>query len=391
MTPPYWAPPPPPGGHIGYPPVAARPGLSFPPAAAGPVGLLPPPGTGYPPPPFPGAGPVRPPLSTWEGRGTFASQLGPDAELPDRWALTPTPSRVVPLRPLLFGDIVSGTFRAVRFNAASTMGVTLILVLGVQLVVALVTLGVAALGGADTALPMTGDLTNFLDSTQFALSLGDFVAAGGISAFLATAALSYTVCEGVVGRRVTPVDVFRRLGRRLGALILFSLLALTAVAVAVLAWMFVGGALSSIDRSWEWLPFYIVGSVVGLLAAGAALATKLSFVLPVICVESAGPLAAIRRSWRLTQGRFWRVFAITLFTGFIVQLAAGTVAQLLSVVSLVINLDNPVTLMIGLLASSLLGSILATPLRAGVTALLYVDARMRDEGLDIELAWSAVR
>ena len=82
-------------------------------------------------------------------------------------------------------------------------------------------------------------------------------------------------------------------------------------------------------------------------------------------------------------GSFWRVFGITLLAGIIVAIA-GAILQL------------PFTVLGGLSRSGIaetviivIGAIAAgtvtRPITAGVTVLLYVDMRMRKEGLDLAL------
>jgi hypothetical protein len=100
-------------------------------------------------------------------------------------------------------------------------------------------------------------------------------------------------------------------------------------------------------------------------------------------LENERPARALARSWRLVTGSFWRVFGITLLAGIIVAIA-GAILQL------------PFTVLGGLSGSGMaetviivIGAIAAgtvtRPITAGVTVLLYVDMRMRKEGLDLAL------
>ena len=101
-------------------------------------------------------------------------------------------------------------------------------------------------------------------------------------------------------------------------------------------------------------------------------------------LEQLGPVNALRRSWRLASGSFWRLFGILLLTVIIVFVAA-------------LVLEIPFDIGRSLLGSATaagiilagIGGIIADaitrPVLAGVTVLLYLDMRMRKEGLDLIL------
>ena len=336
-----------------------------------------------------------PPPARWEDRRTYASQLGPDADLPV-WTAFPTASGIVPLRPLGLGDILGGAFRGVRFNPGATMGLTMVLMLGVQLLAVLVTAVGLVLSGSAPIVWDTAQLTNYFETAagaaSVAVAIGLFMGGNVLGTYVITAMLSYVVCEGVAAHRVTPRDALRRLWRRLGATLAYGLLASLAV---VVPFAVIGGTLAALTAD--------VGSDVGMGASLVLLVVlvlavvafpvmvKLTFTVPAIAVEGLGPFAAIRRSWRLTHDRFWRTFGIGLLTGVIVQMVSGVMSQVLGVVGLVVAMSNPIAGTVGMLATSLLASTLTLPLQAGVTALLYTDARIRDEGLDIALAEAMAR
>jgi uncharacterized membrane protein len=107
----------------------------------------------------------------------------------------------------------------------------------------------------------------------------------------------------------------------------------------------------------------------------------------VISVERLGPFRAIARSWRLTRGQFWRLFGINMLAGLLVSMAAGTVSTVFSFVGLMLTVEQGGEL--GLLAmttaSNLSATVLSLPLTTAVATLLYTDARIRQEGYDLQL------
>jgi membrane-anchored glycerophosphoryl diester phosphodiesterase (GDPDase) len=140
----------------------------------------------------------------------------------------------------------------------------------------------------------------------------------------------------------------------------------------------------------------IVGILGGLgsLVLYVWLGIKLSITLPASVLERLGPVASMRRSWRLTTGRFWMIFSVllvaTIITSVIQNVMAAPVSLIMPLAFL--NSDSPPTaLMLVLLAvASYVGMLLSTVFVASVTAVVYTDQRMRREGFDLVLAQAAV-
>jgi hypothetical protein len=108
--------------------------------------------------------------------------------------------------------------------------------------------------------------------------------------------------------------------------------------------------------------------------------------------------AAVRRSWSLTIGYFWKTFGIQLLVIFIVQAVSSVIATPIAIIFIFAstllnpNGDNSATIttlvIVGIvtaIASLVLGAIAAV-LQAATPALIYIDLRMRKEGLDLELS-----
>lgn len=110
---------------------------------------------------------------------------------------------------------------------------------------------------------------------------------------------------------------FRRLGTLIAALlVIVAGLLLLATAAALLA-----GA-ARLD------PLSLQAALLGvILGAGLYLSARLLPLGPVIVERRIGPIAALKRSWELTSGVFWRLLgalALYLIGGGIVLLALGT-------------------------------------------------------------------
>jgi hypothetical protein len=136
----------------------------------------------------------------------------------------------------------------------------------------------------------------------------------------------------------------------------------------------------------------------GVAVVLAWLGTKLAFVPSALVVERLRLGAGVRRAWRLTRGQFWRTFGIrilcwgmiwiatmlvTLPVGLIVDWLAGIVAGNGDIGDyLVVTRVGEV---LGALVAAVIGAI-GLVVTTSTDALLYLDVRMRREGLDLELA-----
>ena len=116
-----------------------------------------------------------------------------------------------------------------------------------------------------------------------------------------------------------------------------------------------------------------------------------------VVLEREGPVRALGRSWRLVRGSFWRVLGITLLAGLIVVVTAGVLQIPFSLFAAMAGGGNSLLPstggnVAGILISAVGGVVagaVARPISAGVAVLLYVDLRMRREGLDLVLQTAA--
>lgn len=332
--------------------------------------------------------------------GAPSWQTAPPAPAPGAWAPPPRPG-LIPLRPLDFGTIFGTTFRVLRRNPRPVFGVG----------VGLTTLVTFIAGGVTTVVSLIGidRITRAAPEDAEAIGLGT-IALILVSALL-TAALSVVVgaiLQGVIaievssaalGERLTFRQMWARGKGRWGALIGWSLLltgaliAAIVIIVAIVIGMVAVGDVAGIVGG------VIVGLVggIGMTVLAAWLWTKLVFVSHAVMLERLPLREAISRSWSLMRGRFWRSFGILLLMNVVVQTAASIVTAPISLAagfaSVLINPTGDIatdsSMLIGLnLLSLVIGAIVGAVgavLLAAAATLLYVDARMRDEGLDLDL------
>jgi hypothetical protein len=109
-----------------------------------------------------------------------------------------------------------------------------------------------------------------------------------------------------------------------------------------------------------------------------------------------GAWASIRRTLKLIRGRFWWSVLIIGLTAFLVNIATGILQQLLSFVAtiaLFIGVAGEWFAMAIFVGVIVLGAVISYVVMYAymgcVYALVYIDARIRHEGFDLDLARAA--
>nr|WP_243848745.1 glycerophosphoryl diester phosphodiesterase membrane domain-containing protein [Lysinibacter cavernae] len=148
----------------------------------------------------------------------------------------------------------------------------------------------------------------------------------------------------------------------------------------------------------------IAASVLGGIALVLAFAivaiwigVKLSLVSVCIVFEDLGVRAAIARSWRLTSGYFWRTFGTVLLLNVIISVASNIILTPISFIfGIFMGMLSPngdsgqfigamIAFYVITIALSLVISAITLVAQTACYALIYIDLRMRKEGLDVEL------
>lgn len=263
-----------------------------------------------------------------------------------RTAMQPPPA--VALRPLGVAELLDGAVRTVRNNPRTSFTLALPVAVLRASIVAVVSYNVV--GNDELAIPQI--LASVFVSAVFGTLLAGMLAP------------AYT--DELLGHRLSPAQTLRRVGR--SGFGLLGLILIVAIAQEV------GVVLLVVGGAWLW----------GIWAVAA----------PVLSVERVGPRVALSRSFDLVRTQFWRVWGIrslrwllTTVLGLFISLpftllaAAVTDSDLFATGGAQIgNASLYVTL-------TALGSVTALtiigPISAAVDALLYLDLRMRREGMDL--------
>ncbi|GAB3090887.1 glycerophosphoryl diester phosphodiesterase membrane domain-containing protein [Isoptericola nanjingensis] len=337
------------------------------------------------------------------GQGQYGQQYGQSPYGPQPPAAPPaTKPGVVPLRPLSLGEIYDGAFTAIRHNpkvmlGAATLVILVATVLGVlvaQLIVPSLSASFSTLAESDPEITELG-FDNLIAQT-LASSLGMSVTLL-LAQPVVEGILTVSVSQSVIGRKLSLGEVWERLRGRVGRLIGWALLRSLAGAVGTFVWFFVLVLLVALVSEQS------TGAAVGLgllLGAGYVvvvvwLGVRIGLVAPALALEGQGLGSTVARAWRLTRGSFWRLFGIYLLAMIIVSAAAYIITIPLGLIAGVIGGTGgstesftTATVVMSVL-SSVISAAITTIFVAAVVALLYIDVRMRREGLDVQLAAAA--
>ena len=270
---------------------------------------------------------------------------------PEPAVLPPVP---VALRPMTIPDLLDGAFAVIKRRPRDVLTIAAVFVIPIEVISAIL---LRDLIGAE-------ELTGLNDpTTAFSTEDGELVGSGAALTSVAIGTLSLALLAGALGVLVDGWyrDRFVSAGEAIGA---------------------------ALRRSWA----LIIGTVLvhlleglGLLAfgIGAYVAMALLHVVsPAITVEHLGPLAAIRRSVRLTRGRLGAALTVPGLVG-LVGLLVGFGFQAVPELLTVVVPDDWDWLVRA--AGQIGAQLVVVPFTAGVAVLFHLDLRIRVEAHDIEL------
>lgn len=347
---------------------------------------------GWTSPETPGGGaPVSPaPDSGWQasnpGGGATAGQPYPPSAYNGADAYARYKPGIIVLRPLGFGQILDGGIKALRHNPKVMIGLNGAVTLAAT--VAMFGLGFQYFSSA-FSFDTSATSQAFSPGSIIGMVAGILVAT--LLLTMVTIISSVSVGRSVIGDVITPRDAWKQSMRRMPTVLAITLLMMLAI---VLAYAVIVGLVivSALVAPWLAIIVGLLGGL-GLIVLFVWLGIKLSITLPASVLERLGPVASMRRSWRLTTGRFWMIFSVllvaTIITSFIQQAMSAPLGALMPLMFL--NSDSPPAgLMLVLMAvASYVGMLLSTVFVASVTAVIYTDQRMRREGFDLVLAQAA--
>ena len=324
--------------------------------------------------------------------------------------LGPPPSQrpgIIPLHPLRLGEVFDGAFDAIRTNPRVMVGTTaLVVAITVILGIVLQQLvtnafpqifgtGLADLlgeGASDAELEemltLSGTLMSGVILTPLMMLVVTPVMSGMLTVSVSRSVLGHKATVGEVWAATRPL-VWRLIG--LSLLLGLAASIITAGAVGLVAL-----AASQVATGGDgWVAVFGLAIIVMLIVIVILgwFAVRTMLMAPCLVLEKLTIRRAIARGWSLTRGGFWRLLGIYLLAQIAVSFVAQIVAFPISFLgSLALVSLPPETAMTATFAlTSLVSYIVTISFLSALIALIYIDVRMRREGLDVELAAAAAR
>lgn len=332
----------------------------------------------------------------------FGAAATPQPPAPAAW-VAPRKAGLIPLRPLTLGDLLGASFRALRRNPRPTLGIAMATQFGllvISTVTIILTMGFAFTRIASSTADNVDEITagSILGAVLINM-LPALLAMVGVA--LLQGIVMIEVTRASLGEKLTLRQLWRHAHGRWWALIgwMFIILGVTLAVIVVLALLITAFVvfLGTVG--------VVIGVLVGIFGglaffvAAIWLSIKLSFVPSALMVERLRLGAAIRRSWTLSQGYFWRTLGILMLISVILGLASQIILTPLSLLSpLLAFIVDPngtgnttgvvVIVLVSIVISALtvVVSSVISVVQSAAVGLLYIDLRMRKEGLDLELS-----
>ncbi|GAA3372137.1 glycerophosphoryl diester phosphodiesterase membrane domain-containing protein [Streptomyces sannanensis] len=316
------------------------------------------------------------------------------------WGQPPAAAKpgVIPLRPLGIGEILDGAVSTMRAHWRTALGLTITVAVISQIAVILAQRyllpePVTVDPNADPAVAMS----QLVEATQSSLlSLAPATVVSLIGILFTTAILAVVMSRAVLGRPMTLSEAWGearpRLLPLLGLTLLMTLGLAAIMTVGILPGLLIGsGAGAAL-------------SVLGGFAACGVIVwlwVRFSLASPALVLERQGIVKSLRRSAKLVQGAWWRIFGVLLLTLVLTSIVSMIIGLPFGLVALAVDGEGLSGLLTGtpvqygwaFLIISGIGAVIAAaityPIQAGVTVLLYIDQRIRREALDLELGRAA--
>lgn len=217
-----------------------------------------------------------------------------------------------------------------------------------------------------------------------------------------TADYTLSSLDTETGAATTPREALDEVDRYLGSLATSALLHLcavllvTAACLRAIATAYLGqpvGWRASLSFArergtavLELALLYILGVGAGTLlfaVPGIWLYVAWAAAMPLLLIEGGRGAAALRRSFWLVGGRWWRTFGAVL-VGFVLGTIISTVAQGIFVVAIALGEGSDAVVLVLSALAGICGLAFGAPLQAVLLTLVYLDLRVRREGLELD-------
>lgn len=260
------------------------------------------------------------------------------------------------LRPLRVGEILDAGIKITTKRFAALAKLVAAVTIPIQVLSAFVSLSTMA----DDPLATGSTTGNEIDRALWTQLAGNLVVAllGLVATLVALAACTRIVAGAYFGEEVGWRESLAYAGRRLPSLLWLGFLYAFMVALGTL----------------------------GCVIPGIWLAVAYAVSVPALLIEDARGIDALRRSFRLVRKRWWPTFGVLLLGILLINIVQAALSLPLIGVLLAGSGDpNAVVFVVATTITGTIGTVLTTPFFVAMLVVVYVDLRVRKEGLDLQL------
>jgi hypothetical protein len=262
------------------------------------------------------------------------------------------------MRPLNLGETLDASIKIVRSRWRTLALVMVVVSLPIQIIDVLIISSTTDIYQAGTnAFSTARSTTTYSDSGAYFTGQTIILALSFLSYLLGTVACYQAVADAYLGRTSTAADSLRFAGRRLGPTLWLTIV----------------------------LVIGLLAGFVALIIPGIWLMVAWTVAYPVMLVEGTGGVGALKRSFQLTQSRWWATLARIVVAYILVSVITTVATLALMVPTELIVEDTSFGALVMQHAASFVVSLVTTPFIAAVTTLVYFDLRIRKEGFDLAL------
>lgn len=274
-------------------------------------------------------------------------------------------TNLLDLRPLSIAELFDRSFRLYRNNFGTFLGIMLI----TQMPIFMFSIVTATVENSSAVAGLAAIIAAFLSL---------------IFTQIGAAALTKSISDSYLGRKISFQESFQRIGGTWFTLIFASILAGLVVSGLVLPFACIFMFLVPPVAGTGILAFSTILAFIGLVIIGAIANVLISLIPPVVVLEKKGPLDSVKRAWELVKKRFWWSFGYLFLLGLLSLLViAGPVALIQFLFITVLGKTSLLfRSIVGDTASSLLTAVFM-PIRLAAITLMYFDLRIRYEGFDL--------
>jgi hypothetical protein len=324
---------------------------------------------------------------------------GPGSGTP---AWQPPKPGVIPLRPLGVGEILDGAISTIRAKPRLMLGLSAFVAVLAQLVT--VPISWFLLHDAGDRAFSLGSSNDTQSAQDVSVTVSSLLASATqifitlVATLLLTGILTVVLSRAVLGQEIDAKQAWQQARPRLLALFGVTVLVFLIVVGSGIVSLGPGIVLAVVGASDVAIGFALVIGILLFFCFALYLYVAFALAPAIVVLEKQPVVASLRRSRRLVKGAWWRTFGILLLVNIIAAIVGNIFSGIFLFAAYIaggagsgFENFNPYTLAPLIISGvgAVLGAAITWPFTAVASALIYIDRRMRREGLDLELSRAA--